>query len=109
MKRIAIVIFCILLATAAGCGPKKYVMKAQILETGDGYILVEPDPEASERSSSDRIVVRTANVKIQAADKTQITPEQLQTGQRVLVTYDGVILESYPAQLGKCFNIRVVE
>lgn len=62
---------------------------AQVIECGETWVLVEPLEGEAERSSADKISFGTQNL------------EQLdiQVGTRVVITYGGEIMESYPAQI----------
>lgn len=77
------------------------VFTATVLETGEGYILVEPLEGEAERSSSDKITVATGEVMAAPG-----APE-LKVGDTVRIDYDGNIAESYPAQIGKVYSITL--
>ena len=63
-----------------------------IVEAGDNYIIVEPDKGTDERKSSDRISM--------GIDRpTSGVNDFYVVGNRVRITYDGTINESYPAQI----------
>ena len=70
--------------------------QATVLEVNDANILVEPVPDSAEHMSSGQIYV----------------PNQesvaVQTGDIVEITYDGSIMETYPAQLGQVYSIQIV-
>lgn len=72
--------------------------RATVLEVSDGYLLVEPVEGSLELSSSDRISLMNMP-----------TSPKPQVGDVVEIQYDGAIMESYPAQLGQVYSIRVVE
>ncbi len=74
--------------------------QARVIEARDGYLLVEPVEGAAERGSADRI-----DVPIQHIDP---SPEP-EVGDLVEISYDGMIMESYPAQLGEVYEITVLE
>lgn len=70
--------------------------QAAVLELTDTSILVEPVPNSSEFNSSDLFHIPNAqNI-------------ELQTGDHIEITYNGEILESYPAQLGEIYDIKVL-
>lgn len=71
--------------------------RATVMEVSDAEILVEPVNGTIELSSADRIYV---------PNKEGL---ELQAGDIVEIEYDGSILESYPAQLGEVYNIKIVE
>lgn len=62
---------------------------AQVIECGETWVLVEPLEGEAERNSADRISFSTQNLE-------QL---QIQVGTQVVVTYNGEIMESYPAQI----------
>ena len=70
---------------------------ATILEIHDDCFLVEPSAGMDELKSADKIEVSTQN-----ADKSI----DWKVGDLVLITYDGVILESYPARLGQVYKVE---
>ena len=73
---------------------------AKIIEATESNILVEPFKNENEYKSSDRIFVSTSGL-------TDL-PE-LWTGAEIAITYDGYIMESYPAQISKVYSIKAVE
>lgn len=74
-------------------------VQARITEVEDSSFLVVPVEGASELSSSDLFRVPITNMPP--------SPEP-QVGDIVEITYDGSILESYPAQFGTVYSMRVV-
>lgn len=85
----------------SGTIDSKYYFDATVLETGT-TILVEPFEEAQERKSSDKIYVST-NVSGE-----QAVPE-LKVGDEVRIYYDGLIMETYPAQIGNVYEICLLK
>lgn len=68
-------------------------------EIGDGWMTVLPNDETPERASADRITVPLEH----------LDPfKEPVAGDVVEIAYNGVILESYPAQLGEVYGIRVM-
>ena len=74
-------------------------VQARITEVENGSFLVEPVEGASELSSSDLFRVPITNMPP--------SPEP-RVGDVIEITYDGSILESYPAQFGTIYSMRVV-
>lgn len=74
-------------------------VQAQIVEIEDGSLLVAPAEGAWELSSSDLFRVPITNMPS--------SPEP-QVGDLLEITYDGYILEIYPAQFGKIYSTRVI-
>ena len=63
---------------------------AAVLEVHDGWLLVEPLEGEDILSSADRVMVSLAGV--------EEVPD-LEAGEEIAVTFDGMIRESYPAQI----------
>ena len=63
--------------------------KATVLEINENSVLVEPHESETERQSSDKISFSTANLE----------KIDVRVGSTVIVTYNGEIMESYPAQI----------
>ena len=76
------------------------VFKAEVLEIGNGYILVKPEDGTREAASSDRIEVPMVNM--------EPSPEP-QIGDIIEITHAGDIQETYPARLVSVYHISVVE
>lgn len=74
-------------------------VQARITEVENGSFLVAPVEGASELSSSDLFRVPITNMPP--------SPEP-RVGDVIEITYDGSILESYPAQFGTIYSMRVV-
>lgn len=109
MKRVWNILLAAMLAAAlAACaaseppenGRNETVFRARVLSVGDGAMLVEPVEGSAELASADRI-----SVTLEHMDP---SPEP-QAGDIVEITYNGEILESYPAQLGAVYGITVAE
>ena len=79
---------------------KEYQFIGIIIESGKDYIIVEPDEGTNERKSSDRISI--------GIDRpTSGVNDFYVVGNRVRITYNGFINESYPAQID-AFKIELV-
>lgn len=76
------------------------VFKAEVLEIGNGYILVKPEEETREANSSDRIEVPMENME------PTLEPH---VGDIIEITHAGDIQETYPARLVSVYHISVVE
>ena len=111
MKRLFILSLCFLLAlTSVGCSREKEpdtntnatmnlaTFKAQVVKVYAESILVRPCEGSNELNSADSIHILTKNFDI-----------DLKSGDTIEITYDGMIAESYPAQIHNVFNIKVVE
>ena len=106
--------FWVIAAAVAACGvvtvcfatnPKQdstqeqRTVQARITEVENGSFLVAPVEGASELSSSDLFRVPVTNMPP--------SPEP-RVGDVIEIAYDGSILESYPAQFGTIYSMRVV-
>lgn len=88
MKRIVLIILCCLLVLT-GCNKKEeHSFIAKVIEVSSNSIIVEPDLLEDERKSSDRFI-------IDLKDNDTI----YEIDDYVKIYYDGVIFESYPAQV----------
>ncbi len=68
-------------------------------EIGDGWMTVAPNEDTPERASSDKITVPIQHMH---------PSKEPVVGDVVEISYNGEILESYPAQLGEIYGIRVM-
>ena len=104
MKRYWIVLLallCILSLTACKAASKEDVhsFEATVLEVHDTYLLVEPAEGAWERSRADKI-------EVSLQDKTSWPIPQV--GDTVNVFYNGELMETYPARVGKLYRVEIV-
>lgn len=76
------------------------IFEAEVLEIGNGYILVNPADGTREAASSDRIEVPMENI--------EPSPEP-EVGDTVQIIHAGDIQETYPARLVSVYHISVVE
>lgn len=67
---------------------------ATVLENNKVSILVEPFEGEDELKSSDKILVRVTENSATLKDLSEFIP-----GTKVIITYNGIIMESYPAQI----------
>ena len=68
-------------------------------EIGDGVMTVFTNEDTPERASADRITVPLQHLH---------PAKEPVVGDVVEISYNGVIMESYPAQLGEIYSIRVM-
>lgn len=103
MKRYWIVLLallCILSLTACKEeSPEEVSFQATVLEVHESFMLVEPAEDAWERNSANQIV-------ISFADKTSWPIPQV--GETVNVFYNGELMETYPARVGKVYRVEIV-
>lgn len=74
--------------------------EATVLKVSDNSILVKPVDNSTELNSSNQIYVNYKDIKI---------PFELKEGQIIKIEYDGLIAESYPAQINNVFKISLIK
>lgn len=82
---------------------EKVTFNAFVIENNGTSLLVNPVEGSSELNSSDKIVVRVPIDNATLKDLSEFTE-----GSKVKITYDGMIMESYPAQIN-AYNVEKVE
>ncbi len=82
--------------------------QAEVISVENGSLLVASDPESNEYKSSDRMYVNTIDAVITNLEGKEITLEDLKPADVLTITYSGVILESYPAQISAS-KIQVID
>lgn len=88
MKKIVLIILCCMLVLT-GCNKKEeHSFIAKVIEVSSNSIIVEPDLLEDERKSSDRFTIDLKN-----------NEDVYEIDDYVKIYYDGVIFESYPAQV----------
>ncbi len=101
------ILFCIL----TGCNNQKETevsFTATVLEINQSSILVEPAEGSVELSSADRIVAYVDDAMIIDSQGNEIDLTAIQAGNQVVIYYDGLIAESYPAQI-RANKVQLVE
>lgn len=81
----------------------KVTFNATVLENQGTSLLVEPFESESELNSSDKIVVRVPEEGATLKDLSEF-----EEGSKVKITYDGTIMESYPAQIN-AYNVELIK
>ena len=103
MKRYFIVLLVLLCAlSVTACkeeAPEEFSFRATVLEVHDTYLLVEPAEGAWERNSADQITISLHG-------KTSWPTPQV--GDTVDVFYNGELMETYPAQIGKLYRVEII-
>lgn len=100
----------VLIITLGLCGcsnEKPVVFMATVIEGGD-TLLVEPQKDSNEYKSSDKIAVHTSNALIVNGKDKKILLSDIMAGQTLEITYNGMIAESYPAQI-QAIKIKVLD
>lgn len=75
-----------------------YSFRAEIIEVGEA-LFITPSKDSNEIKSSDKISINLTGAALIDEDGEAITKEELVTGDILVITYNGVIAESYPAQI----------
>ncbi len=84
----------------------KVHFKGEILQNKE-RLLVAPDPKSNEFKSSDKMSVGLTDAVVTNMQGKKMKVEDLKTGDIIEITYNGVIMESYPAQIG-AFSVKLV-
>ena len=84
----------------------KVTFQAEVIQAGDD-LLVTPDKESNEFKSSDKISVGITELILKGQNGEDITQQDLKPGDLLNITYNGMIAESYPAQI-QASDIQVV-
>lgn len=94
----------------AGCsGPRgsEVSFGATVLENNQSSLLVEPAEGSAELKSADRIVAYLDNADIADPKGNEVSITAVKAGSRVTISYDGMIAESYPAQIW-CSRVQLM-
>ena len=86
-------------------GTAQDYFEATVLEVKEHTLLVEPLEGEEERKSSDRISVGTDSIR---QEDSLTALGKLQEGDVIEIGYDGMIMESYPAQITGVFAIEII-
>lgn len=106
-KSIVVVMMVLIAFSLIGCDQKtdKITFSATIMRVDDQSILVRPGQDTNEYKSADLISVGLSNTEITDANCKKIVISALPVGSKVDITYGGIILESYPAQINDCTKL----
>ncbi len=101
-----IIWFSIIGIIGSGCGKKEPAVQIPELKTfhalvlsSDANLLVSPDKDSEEYKSSDQISVGIGDASIYNKDGEKSELKEIQTGDIIEIAYNGIIMESYPAQI----------
>ncbi len=113
MKTGRLIIFSVLITLflLAGCSNQRceeISFFATVLENNQSNLLVEPAEGSAELSSADRIVVYLEDAMITDAQGNKVDVIAIEIGSQVKIIYDGIIAESYPAQI-RSYRVQIVE
>lgn len=115
IRRNSFVLICVMLAALVftGCTffgkDDKAVFIGTVLENDGTTLLVEPQAGSSELRSADKISISIIDTTITDKENKEISLEEIKVGERVEITYNGQIAESYPAQIHKCYKIKLID
>lgn len=115
MRKKCILILCVMVVLFAltGCvdsGKSDEVsFNAIVLENNQTHLLVEPEEGSSELKSADRIMVSVSDASLINSQDVEIQIDNIESGDRVQIYYNGLIAESYPAQINGCHKVKVLE
>lgn len=87
----------------------KVTFRAIVLDNNEDSLLIEPSGDSDEIRSSDRIVVFIGDCPIIDSEGKAISAGDIYIGSTIEITHDGMILESYPAQLHGCYKIKLLK
>lgn len=106
-KSIVVVMMVLIAFSLIGCDQKtdKITFSATIMRVDGQSILVRPGQDTNEYKSADLISVGLSNTEITDANCKKIVISALPVGSKVDITYGGIILESYPAQINDCTKL----
>ena len=108
------IIVCSILITIcllAGCSDQseeEVTFVATVLEINQSSLLVEPAEGSAELSSADRIEAHIGDAIIIDPEGNEVDITAVEVGDEVMVVYDGVIAESYPAQVWS-FRVQLMD
>lgn len=109
-KSLFITLAVILLFGLVGCSQEKKVsFTATVVENTGSSLMVEPSADSDEIKSSNRISVSVKDCKILNSEGNAISIDDVKVGSKIEITYGGKILESDPAQINDCSQIKLVK
>lgn len=101
MKK-TIVLISLVLFILSGCTKSQENFTATILEVNENSLLVKVDEDQDEVKSSDTI-------SVSLNDKTIGYDIEFKPDDHIRIHYDGVILESYPAQITTVSEVELID
>lgn len=87
----------------------EYSFTATVLENTKSHLLVKPDEGSNELSSADKIRIFVEDATLLNSDDKEIIIDDIKTGSKVKIYYNGEIAESYPAQINSCYRVKVLK
>ncbi len=114
MMTVAKIVICsifILICLLVGCSNQEeegISFVATVLEINQSSLLVEPAEGSAELSSADRIVAYVDEAIIMDSQGSEVDISTVKEGSQVIIYYDGMIAESYPAQIWS-FRVELMD
>ena len=113
MKTGKLIIFSILITLflLVGCSDQsgeEVFFIATVLEINQSSLLVEPAEGSAELSSADRIVAHVGDAIIIDPEGNEVDITAVEVGDKVMIIYDGVTADSYPAQIW-CIRVQLMD
>jgi hypothetical protein len=98
----------------SSCGPADngngVSFEATVLENNQSNLLVQPEEGSDELRSSDKIIVHiNDDVKLLDSQDKEIKISDIKVGDKVRIFYNGEIAESYPAQINRCYKVKLLD
>lgn len=98
----------------SSCGPADngngVSFEATVLENNQSNLLVQPEEGSDELRSADKIIVHiNDDVKLLDSQGKGINIDDIEVGDKVQVFFNGVIAESYPGQIHKCYKVKLLD
>ncbi len=78
---------------------KQQTFSAEIDSVSDDILIIIPDKGTEERKSYDKITVGLKNVKVLDENGNKVSSDDVKNFNKITITYDGNIMETYPAQI----------
>ncbi|MBC8589775.1 DUF3221 domain-containing protein [Wansuia hejianensis] len=106
------IILIFLVISLIGCnnsGKSQYFFNGTVLENNETHLLVKPEEGTDELKSSDKITVSLKETSLLNTRDEKVKIRDIKEGQKVQISYDGMIAESYPAQIKKCDKIKILD
>lgn len=109
MKRYMPMLLVIFIVFAfSACEKEDKVVFTAVVLQNTSSLLVEPPVGSNQHGSSDKIVVHAEDATVYDEDGEKIDLSDIAAGQTLEITYNGMIAESYPAQIWAS-KIQIVE
>ncbi|MDF2698789.1 MAG: hypothetical protein K0Q49_345 [Haloplasmataceae bacterium] len=88
---------------------QRYTFQAKVLDNDGQTFMVEPNLGTYEINSSDKIIISITNTLIIDSNGNEIDIRDIQVNDQVEIIFNGLIAESYPAQIHRCFQIKLLK